>query len=387
MQWSIKLGTVAGTEVRVHATFALLLIWIWVMHYRIGGPPAAFEGVAFIISVFLCVVLHEFGHIAAARYFGINTPNITLLPIGGLARLERSPDTPLEEFVIAIAGPLVNVAIAGLIVTVVGGALGWEQLLGPQDPRIDFLARLAGVNIFLVVFNMIPAFPMDGGRILRAILAWRLPWARATTLAARIGQSIALAMGIFGVFFNPLLILIAIFVYFAAETEAQGSDVQAISDDTSIFDVMITEFATLGPRARVGEAVELLLATSQSEFPVVDEAGRFEGLMTREGIVRAMKERGAGASVSDVMRRDIPALNEKSPIDFSLKLMREAQTSALPIVDSGERVVGLMNYETIGELMMLHYADEHFKPLGRHHQAPIARQQRPRRRYDHLDKE
>ena len=367
MKWSMKLGTVCGTEVRVHVTFALLLIWIWVMHYRIGGPTAAFEGVAFIVSVFLCVVLHEFGHIAAARQFGIKTPDITLLPIGGLARLERNPTRPVEEFVIAIAGPLVNVVIAGLIIMVIGSALGWEQMLAPQDPRVDFLTRLAGVNIFLVLFNMIPAFPMDGGRVLRAILAWRLPWARATTLAARIGQSIALAMGVFGVFFNPLLILIAIFVYFAAETEAQGSDLQAISDDISIRDVMITKFATLGFQARVGEAVELLLATSQSEFPVVDEAGRFEGLMTREDIVRAMKERGAGASVSDVMRRDIPALDEKSPIDLSLKLMQEARTSAIPIVDISERVVGLMNYETIRELMMLHYADDSFKPSGRHH--------------------
>ncbi|MEI2297419.1 site-2 protease family protein [Ensifer sp. MJa1] len=370
MKWSLKLGTVAGTEVRVHVTFALLLIWIWVMHYRIGGPPAAWEGVAFVISVFLCVVLHEFGHIAAARHFGIKTPDITLLPIGGLARLERNPAGPLEEFVIAIAGPLVNVVIAGLIVMAVGGALGLEQLLAPQDPRVDFLARLAGVNIFLVLFNMIPAFPMDGGRVLRAILAWRLPWARATTLAARIGQSIAVVMGIFGIFFSPLLILIAIFVYFAAETEAQGIELQAISDGTSLSDVMITDFATLGPQARVGEAVELLLATSQSEFPVVDEAGRFEGLVTRGSIVQAMKERGAGAPVSAVMRRDVPTVNEQSPIDFSMKLMQDARSPAVPIVDCSQRVVGLMNYETIGELMMLRNADERFRPGRRARRSP-----------------
>lgn len=370
MQWSVKIGSVGGTEIRVHLTFWLLLIWIWVMHYRIGGPPAAWEGVAFVISVFLCVVLHEFGHIEAARSFGIKTPDITLLPIGGLARLERNPVGPFEEFVIAIAGPLVNVVIAGLVVIFIGGALGWEQLLAPQDPRIDFLARLAGVNIFLVVFNMIPAFPMDGGRVLRAILAWRLSWARATTIAARIGQSIAVAMGIFGIFFNPLLILIAIFVYFAAETEAQGSELQAISEGTRVSDVMITTFATLGSQARVGEAVELLLSTSQSEFPVVDEAGRFEGLMTREGIVRAMREGGAGASVRDGMRRDVPTLDEQSPIDASLKLMQEASVPAVPIIDRNRRVVGLMNYETIGELMMLRNADERFRPRGRNRRAP-----------------
>ncbi len=364
MKWSLRLATVAGTEVRVHATFALLLIWIWVMHYRIGGPPAAWEGVAFIISVFLCVVLHEFGHIAAARYFGIKTPDITLLPIGGLARLERNPTRPLEEFVIAIAGPLVNVVIAGLVFMLIGGTLGWEQLLAPQDPRVDFLARLAGVNIFLVVFNMIPAFPMDGGRVLRAILAWRLPWARATTLAARTGQTIAVAMGVFGAFFNPLLILIAIFVYFSAETEAQGSELQALSAGTSVSDVMITDFATLGPQASVGEAVELLLATSQSEFPVLNEVGRFEGLMTRESIVQAMREGGANASVITVMRRDIPTVDEQCPIDVTLRLMQEASAPAVPVVDRSQRVVGLMNYETIGELLMLRNADGRFQPGG-----------------------
>ncbi|KSV72415.1 site-2 protease family protein [Sinorhizobium sp. Sb3] len=362
MKWSLKLGSVAGTEIRVHVTFALLLIWIWVMHYRIGGPPAAWEGIAFVISVFLCVVLHEFGHIAAARHFGIKTPDITLLPIGGLARLERNPNKPLEEFVIAIAGPLVNVLIAGLVVMAIGGTLGWDQLVAPQDPRVDFLARLAGVNIFLVVFNMIPAFPMDGGRVLRAVLAWHLPWARATTLAARTGQVIAIAMGVLGIFFNPLLILIAIFVYFAAETEAQGSELQAISAGTSVSDVMITDFATLGPQACVGEAVELLLATSQSEFPVLNEVGRFEGLITRESIVQAMKDGGANAPVITVMRRDIPTVDEQSPIDVTLRLMQEASAPAVPIVDRSQRVVGLMNYETIGELLMLRNADGRFQP-------------------------
>ena len=368
MQWSIKLGTVAGTEIRVHATFALLLIWIWVMHYRIAGLPAAWEGVAFIISVFLCVLLHEFGHIAAARCFGIKTPDITLLPIGGVARLERSPTKPLEEFVIAVAGPLVNVVIATLLVALIGGTLGWEQILSPQDPRIDFLARLAGVNMFLFLFNMIPAFPMDGGRVLRAVFAWRLSWTRATKLAARIGQAIALAMGIFGVFVNPLLILIAIFVYFAAETEAQGNELQAISDGTSVADVMITRFATLEPQARVGDAVELLLATSQSEFPVVDKAGRFEGLMTREGIVQAMREKGTNAPVLGLMRRDIPTVDVRSHIDASLRLMQEASAPAVAVVDRSQRVVGLMNYETVRELLMLREADEQFQPGHRDRQ-------------------
>ncbi|MBP1872313.1 putative transcriptional regulator [Ensifer adhaerens] len=177
-----------------------------------------------------------------------------------------------------------------------------------------------------------------------------------------------MAMGIFGLFFNPLLILIAIFVYFAAETEVQGNELQAISDGTSVADVMITSFATLGPQARVGDAVELLLATSQSEFPVVDKAGRFEGLMTREGIVQAMRERGTNAPILGVMRRDIPTVDVRSHIDASLRLMQDASAPAAAVVDRSQRVVGLMNYETIRELLMLREADEQFLPGHRDRQ-------------------
>jgi Zn-dependent protease len=242
MGWSLKLGTIAGTEIRIHMTFVLLLVWIWFTHYQIGGAPAAWEGVAFILSVFVCVVLHEFGHIAAARRFGIKTPDITLLPIGGVARLERNPSEAREELLIAVAGPLVNVVIAALLIAVIGGVAGLEQLVRPQDPQIDFFVRLAGVNIFLVLFNMIPAFPMDGGRVLRAILAWRWSWERATRVAATIGQGTAFVMGVAGLFYSPLLILIAIFVYLAAESEAQSTELQAISGGVTVGDVMVTEF-------------------------------------------------------------------------------------------------------------------------------------------------
>lgn len=198
MTWSFNLGAIAGTAVRVHVTFALLLVWIWLMHYRIGGASAAWEGVAFILAIFACVVMHEFGHIAAARYFGIKTPEITLLSIGGVARLERMPEEPGQEFIVAVAGPLINVIIAALIFAAIGGSAGIEQMAQVEDPRGGFLVRLAGVNVFLVLFNMIPAFPMDGGRVLRAALASRMSWARATQIAASIGQGLAFVFGFVG---------------------------------------------------------------------------------------------------------------------------------------------------------------------------------------------
>ncbi|AZO63747.1 MULTISPECIES: site-2 protease family protein [unclassified Mesorhizobium] len=356
MGWSLNLGTIAGTTVRVHFTFLLLLVWIWLTHYRIGGTPAAWEGVAFIIAVFACVVLHEFGHIAAARYFGISTPDITLFPIGGVARLERMPEEPRQEFVIAVAGPLVNVAIAALIFALLGGSAGVEQMAGIEDPRTNFLARLAGVNVFLVLFNMIPAFPMDGGRILRAALAARLSWSRATQIAATIGQGLAFVFGFVGLFYNPLLIFIGIFVYLAAAAEAQNAQIRELATSVLVGDVMITEFARLERSATLDEAIEMLLATTQHEFPVIDSAGHLEGLVTRNDMIRTLKEKGPAEPVASAMRNDIPKIHYRKSLEESLRLMQRADVPAVAVVDNSDRLVGLMTHETIGEMLMVRSA-------------------------------
>ncbi|MDX0620815.1 CBS domain-containing protein [Sinorhizobium medicae] len=356
MAWSFRIGTIAGTAIRVHVTFALLLIWIWLTHYRIGGTVAAMEGIAFIVAVFVCVVLHEFGHIAAARRFGIKTPDITLLPIGGVARLERMPEEPGQEFMIAIAGPLVNVAIAGVLVAILGSYTVMGQLADVEDPQSGFLARLAGVNVFLVLFNMIPAFPMDGGRVLRAALASRLSWSRATQIAATIGQGLAFVFGFAGLFYNPLLIFIAIFVYLAATAEAQNAQIREVSSSVMIADVMITEFATLDRSATIDEAIDTLLATTQREFPVVDLAGHFEGLLTRDDMIRTLKEKGAATPVVAAMRRDVPTIHHRKRLEESLRLMQESHSPAVAVVDGSNRLVGLMTHETIGEMMMVRAA-------------------------------
>ncbi|WP_425350615.1 site-2 protease family protein [Mesorhizobium wenxiniae] len=356
LSWSLNLGTIAGTTVRVHFTFLLLLVWIWLTHYRIGGTPAAWEGVAFIIAVFACVVLHEFGHIAAARYFGIGTPDITLFPIGGVARLERMPEEPGQEFVIAVAGPLVNVAIAALIFALLGGSAGVEQMAGIEDPRMNFLARLAGVNVFLVLFNMIPAFPMDGGRILRAALAARLSWSRATQIAATIGQGLAFVFGFVGLFYNPLLIFIGIFVYLAAAAEAQNAQIREVATSVLVGDVMITEFARLERSATLDEAIEMLLATTQHDFPVTDTAGHLKGLVTRNDMIRTLKEKGPAEPVASAMRSDIPKIHYRKSLEESLRLMQQADVPAVAVVDSSDRLVGLMTHETIGEMLMVRSA-------------------------------
>ncbi|KWV40802.1 MULTISPECIES: site-2 protease family protein [Rhizobium] len=356
MGWSLNLGTIAGTTIRVHFTFLLLLVWIWLMHYQIGGTAAAWEGVIFILAVFVCVVLHEFGHITAARYFGIRTPDITLLPIGGVARLERMPEEPGQEFAIAIAGPLVNVAIAVLIFIALGGPAAVEQMAEIEDPRTNFLVRLAGVNVFLVLFNMIPAFPMDGGRVLRAALASRLSWSRATQIAATIGQGLAFVFGFVGLFYNPLLIFIGIFVYLAAAAEAQNAQIRQVATSVQVGDVMVTEFARLERSATLDEAVEMLLATTQHEFPVVDSAGHLEGLVTRDDMIRALKEKGPAAPVTSAMRSDIPKIHYRKSLEESLRLMQEANAPAVAATDNTGRLVGLLTHETIGEMLMVRSA-------------------------------
>lgn len=369
MRWSFSIGKFAGTVVRVHITFFLLLIWIWFMHYRIGGTSAAWEGVAFILAIFACVVLHEFGHALAARRYGIKTPDITLLPIGGLARLERMPEEPGQELFIAVAGPMVNVVIAAIIIIALGGWTGIEQMLQVENPRADFLVRLAGVNIFLVLFNMIPAFPMDGGRVLRALLATRMTWARATQIAASIGQGLAFLFGFLGLLYNPLLIFIAIFVYLAAAAEAQNAQIRDIANSVLTGDVMVTEYAALDRSATIGEAIDRLLATTQSEFPIVDAQGHIEGLLTRNDMIVALKEEGPDSPVVSAMRTDVPTIHRRQSLTEGFRLMQEKNAPAVAVVDSEGRLVGLLTHETIGEMMMVRSAMPdgfRFGRTGRH---------------------
>jgi Zn-dependent protease len=223
MRSSVKIGSVSGIEVRIHLTFLLFLAWIWFSYYQIAGVPGATQGVLFILALFICVLLHEFGHAFAARAFGIQTPDITLLPIGGVARLSRIPEKPWQELVVAVAGPLVNVVIAATLIFVVHQTAPFDELGSIENPRIELLAKLASVNIMLVLFNLIPAFPMDGGRVLRALLAMAMPYYRATWIAARIGQILAICLGAYSYFGpdkNPILMFIAFFIFIGAQQEA-----------------------------------------------------------------------------------------------------------------------------------------------------------------------
>lgn len=356
MSWSINIGSVAGTVVRIHLTFVLFLAWIFVASYTAGGAAAAWDGLAFMLLLFLCVLLHEFGHIFTARAFGVVTPFVTLLPIGGVAQLERIPEQPRQEFLIAIAGPLVNVAIAAGLILLGGASMQGSAATAIENMQIPLIDRLAAVNIFIALFNMIPAFPMDGGRVLRAALSSRLGHVRATEIAAWIGQAVAFALGFLGLMYNPILIFIAIFVYLAAASEAHIVALQAISRGVPVSFGMITQFATLSPQAHVDEAVQTLLQTSQSEFPVVDDAGKPAGVLTRADLIRALKQLGPDSRVADAMSAPLPTIGHRQCLDEAFRMLQEKAVPAVGVTDATGRLTGLITAETVGEIMMVQNA-------------------------------
>jgi len=356
MPWSITVGTVLGTAVRIHVTFLLFLVWIWAAYYRQGGSAAAWEGVAFVLLLFLCVLLHEFGHVLTARRFGVKTPDITLWPFGGIANLERIPEKPSEELLVAIAGPAVNVVIAAVLLLYLGATLDLANLTRIEDPTVSMAVKIAGANIFLVLFNLIPAFPMDGGRVLRALLAIRLGHARATEVAASIGQGFAVAFGILGIFTNPMLIVIAIFVFLAASGEASHAQLRAVARGAIVSDAMITKFQTLGTQASVNDAVAALIQTTQKEFPVVDGGGRLRGVVTRDLMIRALKERGPDAPVLEIMESDVPTVSARAPLDTALKSLVEKGRSVVGVTGAEGRLVGMLTAENIGEMMLVQSA-------------------------------
>ncbi len=355
MKWSFKLGRLLGIDVHLHVTFLLLLAFIGAAHWMTGGgPQAALAGLLFLSLIFLCVLLHEYGHALMARRFGIATREITLLPIGGVAQLERMPDRPLQELWVALAGPAVNVAIAGGLALWLTLAGGWDPLASLSTTDGPLLERLLAANLLLVGFNLLPAFPMDGGRVLRALLALRLPYARATRIAARIGQGMAVLFGLVGLFTNPMLLFIAVFVWLGAAQESAAADLKASFGNARSGDAMITDFRLLAPDSTLAEAAEHILAGDQRDFPVVEQ-DRVVGVLHQTDLFAALREFGELAPVERVMRRDFATVEAAAPLaETFARVQRDHET--LVLVVEGERVVGLLTPENVVEFHLVRAA-------------------------------
>ena len=353
MGWSIRLFNVGGTAVRIHLTFFLLLAWIAAIHWTRGGPAAAVDGVVFILLLFACVLAHEFGHVFAARRYGINTSDVTLLPIGGLASLERMPEKPGQEIFVALAGPAVNLVIAFVLVVLLGARFDLSQMAQLQEATTTMLGRVAAANVALCVFNLIPAFPMDGGRVLRALIAIPLGYTRATRVAAFIGQGLAFLFAWWGLMGNPLLILIAVFIFLAASGEAGYVQAREYTRGYLAQHAMITNFQSLGLSSSVDDAAALLLRTTQQEFPVIDSNGKLQGVLTREALISGLQAKGGATPVIDVMDKDVPTVPENACLDNVFQSLQRTGRRLVGVVDALGRLRGYITAENLSELIMI----------------------------------
>jgi Zn-dependent protease len=352
LKWSWKLGSPFGIGIYVHWTFLILIAWVAFSHWQMGHSlPMVAEGVLFVLAIFACVTLHEFGHALAARRYGIATRDITLLPIGGVASLQRIPREPGQELWITAAGPLVNVLIAAVLLALINLLASLRTVGEAALAGGPFLAKLLWVNVFLVLFNLVPAFPMDGGRILRALLAFRLDHARATRIAATTGQAFAIVLGFLGVLYNPFLLLIAIFVYLGAEAESSAVSLESTFRNVRVGDAMMTRFRALSPGDSLEVAVSELLAGAQQDFPVVD-AGRVVGLLERGDLLRALARGGREGIVADSMRTSYVVADIADPLDRTFQHLRESGLATAAVLDHGG-LAGLLTLENIGEYAMI----------------------------------
>lgn len=362
MNWSFKLFTVRGIQVRVHVTFVLILLWAayyWSTVVDDGVRGVVF-GIVATILLFSCVTLHELGHSVQAQAFGIHVRDITLLPIGGLARLDSIPEDPQKELRIAIAGPLVNVVIAAVL-AVISVFVDRGSLTSPGrmiDELQDgtwraMVSYLLFANVLLVLFNLIPAFPMDGGRILRSLLAMKMPHLQATKIAGGIGQAMALLLGFLGFASgNFFLILIAIFVWFGAGQESAQAEVRQAFAGATVSQIMSASPITLTPADPLLRAVQLTLSSSQADFPVIDREHYVVGLLTIDILLKGLHET-PGVTVGDVMNRDFAVARPNEDIALVQERMASAKQRAMLVIADNGRLLGLLTVNDVAEAFRL----------------------------------
>ncbi len=360
---SFRLFTVQGIEIKVHITFPLILVWAAVQFGLLGGDGFALAGAAFGVVVtlllFACVVIHELAHSLTSTWMGYPVKDIVLLPLGGVSQIEEMPERPGEEFLMAIAGPLSNVVIAfllGLLSLFTRTSLfsGLRRVL--TDPMTlgwaDTLPYLLLTNLALAAFNLIPAFPMDGGRVLRSLLATVIPQAQATDVAVRIGQGFAWLLGLGGLLTGNLIwILIAIFVYSGAAQEGRMMRIQAILEGMKVRQAFSRNVQAISPDDPVSRAADLTLESFQSDFPVCDE-GQIVGLLTHTDIIRSLKMRQPDTPVREVMRTDFSTLHVDDGLFEVHQRMQQAGVDALPVAEGGH-FAGLLTSRDVNEAYQL----------------------------------
>lgn len=358
MKNSLSIGKIAGIQIFIHWTFPLIILWIIFSNVRSGlNAQQIIWSVLFVLTLFLCVTLHELGHALAAKRFHIKTKDITLLPIGGVARLESMPEKPMQELIVALAGPAVNVIIFLVLFIVLKlASIPFDFTTITHISPENFLFNLAVINVWLAGFNMIPAFPMDGGRVLRALLAMKLNRALATQIAGRIGQVIAVLFVLFGFFGNPFLVFIGIFIFLAAMTEAELVKTQTVLKGYTIAELTMKQLPVVNSSDTIAKAVQLLLDGQAKNFLIMDD-DKPVGTLSREGIIKALTEQGSKTSVGEVMNSHLGYIDAAEPVEKAL-LMMQQQKHPLLIVTKNRDLYGVVDMENILEFIMVVTAKE-----------------------------
>lgn len=351
--------TVAGIGLYIHVTFFILLVWIGASYYLPRHSwTDVFNSLVFVIALFAIIVLHELGHALTARRYGIRTRDITLLPIGGVARLERMPEDPRQELAVALAGPAVNVSLAFIffVALVIKGQPVFPLDFGDLSVlSVNFLRRLLWVNVILAGFNLLPAFPMDGGRVLRAFLAMKMDYVRATHMAANVGQIMAFIFGFIGLFTNPFLVFIALFVWMGAAAESSLVQMKSGLGGIPVSRVMITEFRTLKPAEPLSQAADHLLSGYQQDFPVVDGDEKILGLLTRARLVDSLAKNGENTPVGNVMETKFVTAHPSEMAEAAFIRLQHSNCRSMPVQRDG-KLLGMVTAENVGEFLMIQAA-------------------------------
>jgi len=351
MKGSLRIGTVGGTGVFLHWSFLALFGWLFLSQAVGSGLPAALQMALFVSAVFLCVTLHEIGHATMARRFGIGTQDITLLPIGGVARLDRIPEEPRKELLIALAGPVVNVVIAASLY--VGMKISGMTVLTAEGTMTEgsILTSLFWFNVIIVAFNMLPAFPMDGGRVFRALLARRRDYVEATQTAAQVGQAIAVVFVVLGAMSNWMLVVVGLFVMLGAAAESKAVEVRALAAEASAADAMMSNFHILTGHQSLRDAASTLLEGSQSDFPVLLSNGQ-TGLLTRSTLLSELKSRGPAATLDDVVQTPASRVSSGESLERSMESMAVTRGPVL-VVNSLQETIGLLTPDNVQEWLVV----------------------------------
>jgi Zn-dependent protease/CBS domain-containing protein len=358
MRGSFRLTRVFGIDIDIHITFFLLLAVFFLL--------LGFKGLILILGVFLFVTIHELSHSLVAAYFGIKVKRITLLPIGGVASMSEMPTKPYQELLISVAGPLSNVFVVLIFYYPLYLLLGKETLMYPflvmtgqakYTGSFNVLAHIYWINLILAVFNMIPAFPMDGGRVLRAVLSYRMSHREATAVAVRLGHIFALLFAYLGIVYGHIfLLIIAVFIYMAASGEGIQVEVTETIKKYSVKDVLARDFVCLNENTPLAKVLELIFHTHQEDYPVI-ENDRLKGFVTRREIIRALHEKGRETEVSQIMRRDIPPVKVSTGLHVVQKLMQKYNTHAMPVEKNG-KIVGVVTLDDINRVYVM--VSEHY---------------------------